>query len=293
MDERCFAVDVFRMRRSLLVACQLKSLTVSVCGAISLLVFGAVFNAAAANDEDRRLPFKEIRCEGSYFGHLQGVCSDGVSRLYWSYNTALVCTNEKGMILRKITVANHHGDLCCVNGRIYVAVNLGQFNQPEGKADSWIYEYEASTLEELARYPVPEAVHGAGGVEFDGERFLVVGGLPEGTNENYLYEYSSDWKFVKRHVLNTGYTSRGIQTALFHDGKWIFGCYGDPNLVLIADRELRLIGRQEFDCALGLVGVDEGKVLAARRVKIKGAEGSSARLVPATLSVNGTLKEVR
>lgn len=291
--ERCIAVNPFRMRQLSHAVRQFKRFIVSACKAIPLYIVFAVFNNAAADAADRPLPFREIQCEGSYFGHLQGVCSDGQSRLYWSYNTALVCTNEKGKILRKITVANHHGDLCFVNGRIYVAVNLGQFNQPEGKADSWIYEYEASTLEELARYPVPEAVHGAGGVEFDGERFLVVGGLPEGTNENYLYEYSSDWKFVKRHVLNTGYTSRGIQTALFHDGKWIFGCYGDPNLVLIADRELRLIGRQEFDCALGLVGVDKGKVLAARRVKIKGAEGSSARLVPATLSVNGTLKEVR
>jgi hypothetical protein len=281
------------MRRSLFVVRRSKLSTLSVCRAISLLAFLALFNIATANDEDGKLPFKEISCEGSYFGHLQGVCSDGQSRLYWSYNTALLCTNGRGKILNKITVANHHGDLCFVNGRLFVAVNLGKFNEPEGKADSWIYEYDASTLKELAKHPVPEAVHGAGGVEFDGDRFLVVGGLPEGMNENYLYEYSPDWRFVKRHVLKSGYTSRGIQTALFHDGKWIFGCYGNPNVVLVADRELNLIGRQEFDCALGLTGVDKGKVLVARRVKIKGAEGSSARLVPATLSVNGKLKEAR
>lgn len=240
-----------------------------------------------------RFPFKTVNCEGQYFGHLQGVCADGQSQLFWSYNTTLVCTNEQGAVLQKATVANHHGDLCFVNGRLFVAVNLGEFNQPEGKADSWVYEYDATTLAEIGRHPVPEVVHGAGGVGFDGERFLVVGGLPEGFRENYLYEYSQDWTFVKRHVLDSGYTFRGIQTALFHDGMWLFGCYGKPKELLIADRHLNLMGRQEFDGAIGIVGVGAGKILVARPIKKKGAEVSSAQVVPVTLSPQGRVKAVR
>lgn len=240
-----------------------------------------------------RLPLQTVDCEGRYYGHLQGVCTDGQSQLFWSYNTTLVCTNERGAVLRKATVANHHGDLCFVDGRLFVAVNLGEFNEPAGKADSWVYEYDAATLTEIGRHPVPEVVHGAGGVGFDGQRFLVVGGLPEGSRDNSLYEYSPDWKFVKRHPLKSGYTFRGIQTALFHDGMWLFGCYGKPKELVVTDQNLNIIGRQDFDCALGVVGVAAGELLVARPVKVKGAEMSSAQLIPVTLSPQGRVKPVK
>lgn len=49
-------------------------------------------------------------------------------------------------------------------------------------------------------------------------RFLVVGGLPEGVNENYVYEYDRNFKFVKKQALASGHTHLGIQTAAFADG---------------------------------------------------------------------------
>ena len=67
--------------------------------------------------------------------------------IYWSFTTQLVKTDLDGKVLKKIPVANHHGDLCHVGGKLYAAVNLGKFNDPKGNADSWVYEYDAKDLE--------------------------------------------------------------------------------------------------------------------------------------------------
>src|SRR5690606_35314489 len=107
--------------------------------------------------------FRNVTCEGTYPKHLQGACTDGEQALFWRFTDRLVKTDPDGKVLEQVPVADHHGDLCHHDGRLYVAVNLGQFNRPEGAADSWVYVYDAETLEKLARHPVPEVVHGAGG----------------------------------------------------------------------------------------------------------------------------------
>lgn len=204
--------------------------------------------------------FVAVECDGSYRHHLQGVCADEAA-IYWSFTTTLVKTDLAGKVLAQIPVANHHGDLCQVAGKLYVAVNLGKFNRPAGEADSWIYVYDASTLNELARYEVPELVHGAGGMGYHAGKFIVVGGLPEGTEENYLYEYDEALRFQTRHVLPSGWTRLGIQTAAHHDGHWWFGCYG--NDLLITDEAFQLVGQHKYDCSLGIESLPDGRLLSA------------------------------
>ncbi|MEO6807662.1 MAG: hypothetical protein ABI353_00925, partial [Isosphaeraceae bacterium] len=85
------------------------------------------------NDER---PVHVIQCEGVYPQHLQGVCIDEKGSIYWSFTDVLVKTDLVGKRIAKAPVASHHGDLCYLDGRLYVAVNLGQFNQPAGRADS-------------------------------------------------------------------------------------------------------------------------------------------------------------
>ena len=224
-------------------------------------------------------------CEGTYEGHLQGVCTDGRAAIYWSWTTQLVKTDAGGRVLRSVPVANHHGDLCYREGRVYVAVNLGNFNQPAGQADSWVYVYDGETLAELARHPVPELVHGAGGIACAGDTFIVVGGLPKGVSENYLYEYDSSFRFRRRHVLASGYTAAGIQTAAYAQGSWWFGTYSDPRTVLRADAEFRYLGQWGADVALGLAPLADGRFLVGSNER--GADGryrgkvSVARFDPA------------
>jgi hypothetical protein len=213
--------------------------------------------------------FQDVACEGDYQHHLQGVCTDNKESVFWSFTTRLVKTNAKGKVLKSIPVVNHHGDLCFHDGQIFVAVNLGRFNDPKGNADSWVYVYEAATLKFVAKHEVQQVFHGAGGIGFGGESFFVVGGLPDQVAENYAYEYDRSFKFVKKHIIKSGWTRLGIQSATFHDGAWWFGCYGSPAILLKTDAKFRMLGRFEFNCSLGIVGVAKDRLLFAKGPKTK------------------------
>ncbi|MEO2014597.1 MAG: hypothetical protein ABGZ53_09500 [Fuerstiella sp.] len=235
--------------------------------AAALLLFAMLSNLTC--DAADRVVFGNVECEGDYQHHLQGVCTNEVDAIYWSFTTELVKTDRSGRVLTKIAVANHHGDLCFTRGKIYVAVNHGRFNDPDGKADSWVYVYSQESLEFLSKRPTSEVFHGAGGIGVMNDHFYVVGGLPDGIAQNYVYEYDADFNFLRKHVVNSGWTQLGIQTAAFHDGVWWFGCYGSPKIVLKTDSQFRMLGRFEFDCSLGIVGVARDRLLVAKGPRTK------------------------
>lgn len=206
----------------------------------------------------------EIVCEGQYPRHLQGIAGNGVDTLYWSFTDTLVKTDANGHILAKVDVPYHHGDLCLVEDRLYVAW-ARKFNQPAGD-DAHVYVYDAGDLSLLEIIPLPEVPFGAGGIAHHDGRFIVVGGLPEGYEENYVYEYTADFEHVVTHVIPSGYTRLGIQTACCHDGSWWFGCYraeGTKGL-LKTDLDFRLRGMYDISPAIGLVGWGEGRFLMAK-----------------------------
>lgn len=238
-----------------------------LCPVVSLLAAPGAEAASAV---------ETIVCQDRFDKHLQGIAADRAGSFYWSFTTALVKTDRQGKVLRRIPVANHHGDLCFCEGRLYVAVNLGKFNEPPGKADSWVYVYR-DDLTEVARHALPELVHGAGAIGFREGRYFVAGGLPVGVQENYVYEYDGRFKFQTRHVLPSGYTLMGIQTARFAEGYWWFGCYGLPPVLLKADAELKRVERFSFDAALGIESAGDGRLWVASR-KMLGAGKQTAEL---------------
>ena len=212
-----------------------------------------------------------IVSDGIFPPHLQGVCTDGKS-IWWSHQTELVRTDLEGRILARAKgLESHHGDLCVKDGVVYVAVNLGKFNT-EDKADSWVYAYKGDDLAFVRRWKVPELVHGAGGMTWKGDRFYVVGGLPPTHDENYVYEYTPDFKFVKRHVLDSGWTCLGIQTADFSGGRFHFGCYGGtrktdgrsvPAFTLVSPTDLSSVEKARADTGIGMAEIG-GRMWAAR-----------------------------
>ncbi len=204
----------------------------------------------------------EIICEGTYHSHLQGMTTDGKGALYWSFTKDLVKTDMKGKLIKHISVPSHHGDPTYYDGKVYVAVNLGKFNEPPGKSISWVYVYDGRDLSLVGKHEVPELVHGSGGMAYHDGRFIIIGGLPKGYQENYLYEYDTKLKFRKRHVLKSGYTLMGIQTASYADGMWWLGCYG--NKVLKADASFRLVGKYDANSSYGLVRIGENRYLLGR-----------------------------
>ena len=223
----------------------------------------------------------DVVCEGNYQGHLQGICVDDQA-IYWSFTTTLVKTDLQGKLIKKVPVVTHHGDLCIDDGKLYVAVNLGKFNDPQGNADSWVYVYDAASLEEIARHEIQQVFHGAGGIGIHQGRFFVVGGLPADIQENYVYEYDDKLQFIEKHSIPSGQTRLGIQTATFAQDRWWFGCYGTPKILLVTDEDFQLLGRHEFDVSLGIVGLKDGRILAAtgNRVPGKGYDGRVRLVVP-------------
>lgn len=236
----------------------------SILSMFSVNVIGSLPMPVAAKDSiiyDYKLT-ETIQCEGLYSMHLQGISTDKKNNIYWSFTNELVRTDLKGKILNRIKVINHHGDLSYEGGKVYVAVNLGKFNELAGQEDSWVFVYDAGTLKELARYKVPELVHGAGGLSNSRGKFFIVGGLPKGFTENYIYEYDTNFKFIKRHIIPSGYTYKGIQTAEFHEGQWWFGCYGNPKLIK-TDAKFQIQDRNDFNVSLGIVGYSSKKLFIA------------------------------
>ncbi len=205
----------------------------------------------------------DIVCEGRYGGHLQGIAVDGMGHVYWSFTVDLVKTDMDGRVIAARKVPTHHGDLTWRDGNIYVAVNLGDFNREAGHADSWVYVYDGSDLSFLSRHEVPEVVHGAGGMAWDGARFVVIGGLPEGYDVNYAYEYDESCTFLGRRVIETGYTRLGVQTLCCGGGFWWFGCYGHPdNCALFrTDGEFAVEGMYDTPASVGFALITPGLYL--------------------------------
>src|SRR6056297_562431 len=247
---------------------------------LMLLLIGGT--ALAAEEIPARVDAPlNVACQGNYPHHLQGICTDEQA-IYWSFTTTLVKTDMQGNVLKKIAVANHHGDLCLHDGKLSVAVNLGKFNDPRGNADSWVYVYDAESLEELARHETQEVFHGAGGIGYRDGHYFVVGGLPDAVAENYVYEYDSDFKFLKKHVIKSGHTHLGIQTATFAHDRWWFGCYGTPKILLVTDANFERVNRHELDCSLGIEGLSGGRLLIAsgRCDRAGGCTGKVQAAVP-------------
>jgi hypothetical protein len=247
----------------------MRNLRLPSLGLIVLLI-------GAAGAEPR--PFKEVKCAGSYRLHLQGVCKSDDS-LYWCFTDQLVKTDANGKIQKQIAVPGHHGDLCHHDGKIYVAVTLGRFRS-KNEADSWVYVYKAEDLSLVTRYPVGEAIYRAGGIAYHDHQFVIVGGLPEGIEENYVFEYDPAFRFVEKHVLKSGYTKLGIQTAAFADGYWWFGCYGKPGVLLKAEEGFTSVQRFDFNCSVGIVPIAPGRFLVARSGRTQN-QRYTGRLVPA------------
>jgi hypothetical protein len=54
---------------------------------------------------------EEIKCPGTYGGHLQGIATDEERNIYWSFTVTIVKTDKTGKVLKTVKAPNHQGDL--------------------------------------------------------------------------------------------------------------------------------------------------------------------------------------
>ncbi|HBL76702.1 MAG: hypothetical protein A2W90_23670 [Bacteroidetes bacterium GWF2_42_66] len=241
---------------------------------IFLIMVGCAPSRHIVNEHVLDFP-SEIKYAKTYGGHLQGFTTDYQSFLYWSHTTQLVKTDFRENIVKVIDVSSHHGDPEYYNGRIYVAVNLGLFNEEPGLADSWVYVYDAKDLGFIKKYSVPEVIHGAGGIAIHDKKVMIVGGLPGSGkySKNPVYEYNLDFELQKVHWLESGYTYKGIQIATYYNGYWYFGCYGNAGKSLnpvvlktmLVDGNLQLTKIYDLDFSHGMIGLSGNRWLVSNK----------------------------
>lgn len=171
----------------------------------------------------------EIRCEGEYPWHLQGVATDG-SNVFWTFTTVLVKTDRAGKVLCKDEITRgegHMGDLCFRNGKVFVGMNLERKNGCRVGDEVW--EYDAATLKRLKKHPTPEAVWCNNGLEFYAGSFWVITSAPHLCKYNMVFRYTPDFKFIRCQMIDSGWTNLGVQTICLYGDKMLFGCYGASN----------------------------------------------------------------
>jgi hypothetical protein len=128
----------------------------------------------------------------------------------------------------------------------------------------------------VKKYPIPEVIHGSGGLAIHNKKIMVVGGLPDNGkyNENFVYEYNLKFELIKIHKLKSGYTQLGIQTATFFNDCWYFGCYGSSSKSLspvvlkaqLINGSLKLKNIYQNDFSLGIVGLYNNRWLVSGRL---------------------------
>ena len=223
---------------------------------------------AFADTVASELPAK-IKCEGVYGGHLQGTDAQGTN-IWWSFTKKIVRTDLTGRVLASCDAPSHQGDLCVKDDTLYVAVNRGRFNT-ETAGVSFVYSFDAVTLLQKKVWPLDMPM-GAGGITWRDDKFYVVGGLTPTRNHNYVHEYDANFNLVKRHVLESGYTVLGIQTATFMDGEFLFGIYGgkgNPSGVLRCSPDLKTIRRYTCRGAVGFAKIN-GRIYTGFTMPVKG-----------------------
>ncbi|MBP5319878.1 MAG: hypothetical protein J6334_02735 [Kiritimatiellae bacterium] len=242
---------------------------------------GVTFEGCDFMKPCKPLPEGTIVCGGSYpVGHLQGTATDGEA-IYWPFTGKIVKSDLTGRVLAETDQPQHQGDLCVVGETLYVAVNRGFFNRETG-AVSEVWAYATKDLALKNKWKVPELVHGAGGITYHDGLFYVVGGLPPTHTQNYVYAYTPEFQFVKRYVLETGYTVLGIQTASFERGHFIFGCYHSkeyPIATLVCPPGLDSFKAVTTPTDVGLMDLN-GKLYSARTERLPDGKAWCGYLLP-------------
>ncbi len=203
----------------------------------------------------------EIQCGGEYGAHLQGVATNHKDALFWSFTLTLVKTDLTGKVQATAKTLYHLGDLTCVDGKVYAAA-CTTWDKPSNNSKVYVYNAEDLKLQEMK--PVPEATYGAGGIEFHDGRFYIVGGVDPKAEENFIYVYDREFRYVATHTIPSGHTELGVQTIAWYEGAFWLGCYG--NILLKLDEKLNITGRYPVDCGYGLKSWQGGEVLVGQTI---------------------------
>ena len=201
--------------------------------------------------------------------HLQGI--ESCSRyIYWVFSKHLVKTDLSGQLIRQIPLHKeagkriHGGSPVLVERKLYVPYCGSGFNAAlNGKpSHNYVQVYDLD-LNYIKSYPVPELEYGAGAMSFDGKSFFITGGRPADMPGNEIFEYSRDFKLLKKHKLAFN-TFKGIQTLVF-DGKYFYaGCYGGEYWTYRISSDFKRVDYLDLSGCIGLKPLPDKRMLAGK-----------------------------
>lgn len=164
--------------------------------------------------------------------HLQGVDTDGVDKVWWSFTTKLMISNmTDNTEILNITTDTHEGDIAVCDDKLFVPWTDGSFI--EG-AYTTMRVYNATNLTLIEEVNITEYINfGAGGVACDGENIYVVESCGAATSnkyqDNYVYVFnqSNVSQYIEKHkVLVPGdHIWYCTQTITEHNGDFLLGGY--------------------------------------------------------------------
>ena len=203
--------------------------------------------------------YKKVACTGGFRGHLQGIEAHN-GKIFWSHTHNLIRTDSNGVIEKYIDAPYHHGDICIHNNKLYVAVNLGVFDQKKGAKNSvWIYDLDLNFIKKI---PIKEFEGGLGGIEYYNGSFYLVGGIHNSYKQFPLYKYDENFNLQKEYLFDVAETVCGIQTICWAYGRFWLGVYLNKesihtNLRLWeTDENLKIIKKHKIDASTGITPIE-------------------------------------
>ncbi|MBR2357767.1 MAG: hypothetical protein IKA65_07070 [Lentisphaeria bacterium] len=219
--------------------------------------------------------------------HLQGFQSCG-KYIYWVFSQSMVKTDLAGKLIKKVPLHRErgkmvHGGSPALLDKLYVPYSGSGFNKRlNGKPSLNFVQVYDLDLNYIKSIPIPELEYGAGAVTTDGTNFFVTGGRPADLPGNTIYEYSRDFKLLKKHELRFN-TFKGIQTLAF-DGKYFYaGCYGSAYMTYRISKDFKQVDYMDLQAQIGAYPIAENRMLVGSvRVDKLGREETFIQVVDPT-----------
>ena len=195
----------------------------------------------------------------SYYSHLQGIAADETG-VYWTFTDVIVKTDYKCNVLKEVKLPPHMGDLCIVDGDIFIAAD---FRKPQDIAansnkKSAVLQFGKDLV--LKRKHTLDITYGIDGITFCNGKFYIAPGLGKTPKkETVIMVFDRNFKLLKEARFKTGTSMKfGAQNLTCINGLILAAYYDDGKCSFILDPEtFKIVAVTELRPSTGLTSVPE------------------------------------
>lgn len=163
-----------------------------------------------------------------YQHHQQGIAVNE-KNIFWSFTNFLLKTDYKGKFIKQIPIPYHSGDICMVDGDIFVTTEHRTKSgvKSNGNRKSAILRFNTD-LDLVKTYPLEPGDLKIDGITFFNNKFYVgIGGLPKPHRINHILIFDRDFKLLKKLPVDIGCNTKyGVQNLFVSENLICGGFYG-------------------------------------------------------------------